>query len=209
MKNFGEDSIRITLDINDLEEKHINFHEFMSNPIDSQALFFDMLDQAEKEVGFVARDCNIRLEALATSNGNFILTVTKVLPEAEKTNNIPRKKIKVKRKMSNMTSGTCAVFEFNSFDNFCDYGTSLTSSLLEKIHKSIGVSKLYLYNNRYYLILDEIVEDVSFIKSFCASILEFGKLISNSKIHINKIMEHGKVIIKKDAISFCNAGFKK
>lgn len=209
IEKLNENKIRITLDINDLVEKNIDFHEFMSNPISSQSLFLDMLDQAEKEVGFVTEDCKILLEAIATSDCNFILTVTKVKSENNKENIVPRKKIKVKRKTTNITSNTCAIFEFSSFDNFCDYGVSLTSCSIDNIQKSVGVSKLYLYNSKYYLIIDKIIPNLDFVKSFCASILEFGKLVSNSNTYKNQIMEHGKLLIKKDAVLACSVGFKK
>lgn len=209
IEKLNENKIRITLDINDLAEKNIDFHEFMSNPIDSQALFLDVLEQAEKEVGFVTKDCKIMLEAIVTSDCNFILTVTRVKSENDKENIIPRRRIKVKRKTTNITSDTCAIFEFASFDNFCDYGMSLTSSSINNINKSIGISKLYLYNSKYYLIIDKIVSDIDFVKNFCASILEFGKLVSNSHTYKNQIMEHGKVLIKKDAVLACSVGFKK
>ena len=156
IEKLNENKIRITLDKNDLAEKNIDFHEFMSNPINSQSLFFDVLEQAEREIGFVTKDYQIRLEAIATSDCNFILTVTRVKSENDNTNIIPRRKIKVKKKTTNITSDTCAIFEFASFDNFCDYGLSLTSSSIASIHKSIGISKLYLYNSRYYLIIDKI-----------------------------------------------------
>lgn len=208
MKNFGENKIRITLDINDLAEKHIDFHEFMSNPIDSQSIFLDMLDQAEKEIGFVTKDCKIMIEALAMSSGSFVLTVTRVLPDSEKIGASPRKKIKVKRKITNIDCNTCAIFEFSSFDAFYDYGISLTTFQINKISKFISSSKLYFYNKKYYLIIDKLPEDLDFVKSFCSSILEFGKFVSNSNTYKNKIIEHGKVIIKKNAISICNSKFK-
>ena len=209
LKNFGENKIRIILDINDLAEKNIDFHEFMSNPIDSQSLFLDMLDQAEKEIGFVTKDCKIMIEALAMSNGSFVLTVTRVLPDADKINNTPRKKIKVKRKINTILSASCAIFEFSSFDNFYDYGCSLSAHFCDLINKNIGLSKLYLYNSKYYLIVEKVKEDANFIKSFSSSISEFGRLVSNSNTYKNKIIEHGKLVLKKNAIFACSTGFKK
>lgn len=208
IEKLNENKIRIILDINDLAEKNIDFHEFMSNPIDSQSLFLDMLDQAEKEIGFVTKDCKIMIEALAMSNGSFILTVTRVLPENEKNNNTLRRKIKVKRKINTIQSTSCAIFEFSSFDNFYDYGCSLTPHFCDLINKNIGLSKLYLYNSKYYLIIEKAKEDANFIKSFSSSISEFGRLVSNSNTYKNKIIEYGKVVIKKNAISVCSSKFK-
>ena len=55
-EKLNEDKIRITLSHDDLVKKDIDFHSFMSNSIESQALFFDMLEEAEKEIGFVTKD---------------------------------------------------------------------------------------------------------------------------------------------------------
>lgn len=206
MKNFGENKIRITLSINDLAEKNIDFHEFMANPIDSQSLFTDMLEQAEKEIGFVTKNCKIMIEALAMSSGKFVLTVTRVLPETENSATLPRKKIKVKRKTNNIN---CVIFEFLSFDDFYDFEISLTHSLFNKISKFISNSKLYLYNKKYYLILDKLPENSDIIKTLSASISEFGKYVSTSDTYKNKIIEHGKIVIKKNAIISCNNRFKQ
>lgn len=104
-EKISENKIRITLNIEDLKEKDIDFHSFMSNSIESQDLFLDMLDQAEKEVGFVTKDYRVMIEALAMSNGNFVLTITRMIPDvAEKPK---RKKVAIKRKHSQITEGLC------------------------------------------------------------------------------------------------------
>ena len=208
MKNFGENKIRITLDMNDLAEKHIDFHEFMSNPINSQSFFLDVLDQAEKEIGFITKDCQIKLEALATSSGNFVLTVTRILPSTN-TDSLKRK-VKVKRKStSNIKCNNCAIFAFDTFDDFYDYGVSLTSNLSKKIEDLIENTKLYLYNNTYYLIIDKLPDNLEFVKLFSSSLLEFGKFVSDSNTYKNKIIECGEVVIKKHAILCCRNKFRK
>ena len=74
-EKLNENKIRITLNTQDLIDKNIDFHSFMSNSKESQTLFLDMLDEAEKKVGFVTKDYKLRIEALAMSDGNFILTI--------------------------------------------------------------------------------------------------------------------------------------
>jgi len=65
IEKLNENKIRITLNMDDLNERKINFHSFMSNSIESQDIFLDMLDKADKEVGFNTDDCRIMIEALA------------------------------------------------------------------------------------------------------------------------------------------------
>jgi len=71
IEKITENKIRITLNIQDLQEKNIDLHTFMSNSIESQDLFYDMLDKAEKEVGFKTKDYKLMIEALAIPNREF------------------------------------------------------------------------------------------------------------------------------------------
>lgn len=65
IEKLNENKIRITLNMQDLNERDIDYHSFMSNSIESQDIFLDMLHTAEKEVGFYTDDCRIMIEALA------------------------------------------------------------------------------------------------------------------------------------------------
>ena len=85
IEKLNEDKIRITLNLEDLKEKDIDFHSFMSNSIESQEIFLDMLEEAEREVGFVTDDYRIMIEALAMKDGNFILTVTRLSDKEKST----------------------------------------------------------------------------------------------------------------------------
>lgn len=78
-EKLNENKIRITLSTQDLIEKDIDFHSFMSNSIKSQDLFLDILEEAEKKVGFVTKDYKVRIEALAMNDGDFIFTVTRLV----------------------------------------------------------------------------------------------------------------------------------
>src|SRR5699024_3857314 len=118
-EKLSENKIRVTLTIQDLDEKEIDFHVFMSNPIQSQSILLDMLEEAKKEVGFDPEDYNLKIEALSLADTNFIFTITKVIPEIEK-NKTAKKKFTVKKK-SLMPSSTQAVYNFRSFDDFCGF----------------------------------------------------------------------------------------
>lgn len=190
IEKLDENKIRITLDIKDLAEKDIDLHTFMSNPLESQHLFLDVLAQAEKEIGFETKDCKIMLEALATTDGMFVLTVTRVQPEHSKEESTIKKKVKIRRKLKNIDFNKCAIFEFMSFDDFYDFGTSLSTESMQTINSNIKSCKLYSYNSKYYLVIDKIANDQNLIKHFCSSILEFGKLVSNSNTYLSSIVEH-------------------
>ena len=83
-EKLSENKIRITLSIQDLAEKEIDFHVFMSNSIESQDILLDMLEQAKKETGFDPENYNLKIEALAMADTSFIFTITKEVPEEKK-----------------------------------------------------------------------------------------------------------------------------
>lgn len=202
IEKLTENKIRFILNIDDLKEKNIDFHSFMSNSIESQDLFLDMLDQAEVEVGFKTENYKLMIEAIATSDGNFILTVTRLSDEnARKKNN--KKDFKAKRK-NIVPNKLLSVYKFNTFDDFCEFCTYI-ADILPFSYKKIKNSSLYLYNDSYYLVLNNMRITISDFKVFCNAITEFGTFVNNPILFERKIREYGKTIINEHAIF---TGFK-
>lgn len=200
-EKLNENKIRITLNNQDLAEKHIDFQSFMSNSQESQNLFLDMLDEAEKKVGFITKDYKIRIEALAMSDGNFILTITrfgKNIDNDLKTSKM--KKVKIKRKNLDMKSKQL-IYTFASFDDFCNF-----SNFISKLDNFSNLAKsmvLYIYNNVYYLCISNINIENDNIKQLYTLITEFGTYVDNSEVFSRKLAECGKIIMKNNAIKTC------
>lgn len=202
-EKLNENKIRITLSHQDLVEKDIDFHSFMSNSIESQDLFFDMLKEAEKEIGFVTKDYRIHIEALAMADGDFILTVTRALPETSK--NITRKKVHIKRRTIN-SQETQIVYSFSTFEDYCSFIEFFKNNSFstKNLAKSI---KLYEYNNVYYLVLSDINIAYPNLKKLLHSFTEFANYINHSEIFVRKLLESGKLIMKHNAICICMKHF--
>lgn len=209
IEKLNEDKIRITLNLDDLKEKDIDFHAFMSNSIESQEIFLDMLEEAEREVGFVTDDYRVMIEALAMNDGNFILTVTRLSPDKEKEKSTYKKrKINIKRK-SSVPNSQKAIYAFNSFDEFCEFCSFLNNNILKNMNSFAEKIDLYLYNNKYYLVLTNINVNINLLKTFCSSITEFAHFINNSELFESKLLEYGNLIIKNNAIDTCIQHFCK
>ena len=71
IEKLNENKIRITLNLDDLKENNLDLHSFMSSSIETQDLFFEMLDRAKEEVGFETKDYKLMIEALAIPNRKF------------------------------------------------------------------------------------------------------------------------------------------
>ena len=200
-EKLNENKIRITLNNQDLIEKNIDFHSFMSNSKESQNLFLDMLDEAEKKVGFVTKDYKLRIEALAMSDGNFILTITRFGKSVDTNTKTPKnKQLKIKRKNFDEISEQL-IYKFSNFDNFCNFADFISkSSNFNNIAKNIV---LYYYHDSYYLYISKINSENTNIKKLYSLITEFGTYIGNSDIMARKLNECGKLILKNNAIKNC------
>lgn len=201
IEKLNDDKIRITLNLEDLKAKDIDFHTFMSNSIESQELFLDMLDQAEKEVGFVTDNYRVMIEALAMSNGNFVLTVTRLNPEKDN-GTYKKKRINVKRKANSLDTKK-AIYLFNSFDEFCSFCDYLKNNVFKYLNDFSDSVSLYEYNEKFYLVFTDIKMNSNLLKAFCAAISEFACFVNSSELFESKLLEYGRLIMKDSAIDIC------
>lgn len=199
-EKLNENKLRIILTVQDLAEKDIDFHVFMSNSLESQNILLDMLDEAKKQTGFDIEDYNLKIEALSMADTNFIFTITKVMPDIEKNNSIPRKKVSVKRKKVNPSSSQ-AIYAFNSFEDYCNFLSFLKDrNLIKNIDEIANDILLYSYKNIYYLFMKGIDTKVVNKIKFYTGITEFAKYVSSSKVFASKIQECGKLIMEHNAL---------
>lgn len=198
-EKINEDKIRIIFNIEDLKEKNINYHDFMANSIATQGVFLDMLNQAEKEIGFVTNNYQLMIEALASSDGSFVLTVTRS-KEAKPNINAP-KKLKAKPKLLPLNEPLpTLVYKFNNFDDFYDLCNFIKKDYSKQVTKTFNKAILYTYNDNIYLLLKtspkanikEIKCIISLINEFCSNIVQTSELFQN------KLTEYGKILVKNN-----------
>lgn len=198
-EKLNEDKIRIVLDMKDLEEKNIDFHSFVSQSIESQQLFLDMLDEAEEKIGFITKDYKLMIEALALAGGDFILTVTRIEKELDR---IKLKKVKIKRKTPRLDINPL-IYSFSTFEDFCSFCTFFSNNHMQNYNKLIKKDSLYVHNSTYYLVLTSILTEQNQKNSLYFSITEFAEYIKNPEIFERKLKEYGKLLIPNKAIKTC------
>lgn len=193
IEKLNEDKIRITLNIEDLKSKNIDFHSFMSNPIENQSLFIEMLDVAEKEVGFKTENYRISIEAIAMSNGSFIFTVTRIMEQ----NLQDKKQVHIKRKE---TKSNFLIYEFMEFEDFCEFCKCYDKSVIREEKELSKNNSLYMYNEKYYLVVKVLNIESKVLKIFNSMIIEFARTVQKSSLAEGKLKEYGKIIMKTNAL---------
>lgn len=206
IERVNENKIRVTFNLDDLNEKNIDFHSFMSNSIESQKLFLDMLDEAKNKVGFVTDDYKILIETAATDNGNFICNLTRIVPDCKK-ERFTRPHVHTK-KNNYLVNSNVSIYCFECFEYFISFCDFVTNNI-----KNVNVfscnSKLFFYDSCYYLVINNVSANFDLLESFCACISEFASLVSNSNCFEHKLMEFGSLIIDNDAILTVSKFFVK
>ena len=182
IEKLNENKIKITLDINDLKSRNIDVKSLLSNTPESQDLFWDMMQEAEKEFGFYVDESMVYVEAHISATGNFTFIVTKT------NGNNPRISQKVKTSNSNFKlkrkdfpeSLDNSLFEFSSLASFNNF------LKLAHIDNYRGVT-LYSYNNKIFLYVQTCQDK---------TILEFSTRVYEQNIMLSKISEYGKTLYK-------------
>lgn len=208
IEKLTENKIRVIVSTEDLIKTNTDLNSIMAKAIESQKLFLEILSRAEKEVDFHTEGCKLLIEAFSSIDDFLIFTITKYSSKEKKSAfNISPKKPVAKRKNVDYSSEN-TVYSFSSFDELCDFCNCIdTYKNLDTSKMSKNIS-LYLYNDIYYLVIQNINLKYPLLKTFHSIALEFGKPYSNSKLFISKLFEHGTNIIKKNAIKTLTKHFK-
>ena len=202
IEKLTDNKIRIIMHIEDIEKNTNDIHTFFDNIMNSQNLFLDILQKAEKEVDFHTEGCKLLIEAFSTLEDVIVFTITKYSSSENNsinTNNDSKRKLIVKRK-TNTPSLKNAVYEFDNFDYFCDFCNSISKIENLDIDKLAKKIVLYNYQNKFFLIFKDINFKDKYIHKVFNILSEFSKFQNFSANFEYKLTEHGKAYIRNNAI---------
>lgn len=186
IEKLSENKIRFTFNHSDLQKNNVDVHSFMSNSIESQSLFLNMLDEAEREIGFATDGYKLSIEALAFANGTFIITVTRIEKEVLQSNRVQA------RRKNAICTNNIMIYKFSNFDDYCNFENFLSISLPNFIDYFSKANSLYKYNDYFFLVLENFKSEYAVRLS--SAICEFATCIDHSDLIIHKIKEFGTLV---------------
>lgn len=199
IEKLTENKIRVIVNSSDFKLESLDIHLLMTKAFENQNFFTNMLEQAKQTVGFNTDGCKLLIETFSSGDDVLIFTITKYSTQNINSSEMSRKKLIVKRKTLNLSNNQY-FYRFNAFDEFCDfceYISKISNSNIKNFYKN---TSLFLYKNIYYLLvkhIDTLHYEFNFLYSMTS---EFSTPLPCSNNFENKLIEHGKIIMKRNAI---------
>ncbi len=202
IEKVNENVLRVTITLNDLEERNIDISSLNYNSPAAQELFWDMMERAEEEYGFASGDSQLVFEASPENEDGFVVTITKIDSDGEFES--IQKYIKSKYKNSDLRqkkkkSKVCSTLNIYCFDSIEDL-----CQLAKRIYPLYnGESAVYRFKSSYYLLLAgsssspqlEIIMD------------EYSAHVGNANFFEGYLNEYGERIIQENALETLNVYF--
>lgn len=200
IEKLTENKIRIILKQEDFADKTTNIYNLFLHVPDSHSLLLEILNKAQEEVGFNTDGYKLLIEASYTSEDTCVFTITKYINDINPSSSTPKQKKYLTVKKKNAFNSSY-IYNFNTFEEFCDFCNIINNTNYFSIKNLYKSCILYFYNNTYFLVLQNLNLSNSNLNTFNTIISEFSNLKKYSKNFAAKLQEHGKIIIKNNAIS--------
>ena len=164
IKKINNNKLKVILNSNDLYEKNIDIDSFLANPIQSQNLFFEILDLAEEKYNFDIDNNRAVIEAISLDNNIFILTITKL-----------------KNDSCTYNTNNSTIYCFDTINDLLNFYTSIKEKHIKLLDPCI-----YQFEDKYYFSLNNNNKDLENL------LLEFSSPINDYNLTQNIFMEYGK-----------------
>lgn len=186
IEKISENQLEVILNLEDLRKNNISLHSFMCNSIQSQHLFFDILNYANKEIGFSLKNYEVVIESFSVPvKSSFILLITRV----------PKKTYLhiSKTKYGRFKTSKSFWLKFDNLEDFCMFCNSLKENIK---------SSLYLLNGHYFLHIE-----INRIKCFSKTLTIASEFLDCIYENDFVLDENAEMIIKDFAIQTCKQYF--
>ena len=194
IEKINSNKIRIFISREDLNEWNIDFNSVTGNTPAAQDMFWSIMEQAEREVAFFAKDAQLIVEAVSNHVDGFVMQVTKVAdencPAKARREQIRNNNYRVRRK-AKFDVGTNFIYKFNNFDDLVEATKQISS-------KFFGKSKVYKYASEFFLHIT--LNESEPVAAIDNTLIEYGRRIMYHAISDGFLSEYGKLLIEESAV---------
>lgn len=163
IKKINNNKLKVILNLNDLGEKNIDIDSFLANPIESQNLFFEILDLAEEKYDFDIDNNRAVIEAISLDNNIFILTITKL-----------------KNDFCTYSTNNSILYCFDTINDLLNF-----YSFIKRRNIKLIAPCIYQFGDKYYFLNNE--ENIN----LDSILLEFSSPTNNYNLAQDIFVEYG------------------
>ena len=199
IEKISDSIIKVTISLNDLEERNIDLNAFNYNTPAAQEFFWDLMEQAELQLGFNISDSQLIIEPVPDSSDGFVITITRIDEDGDFESiqkyiksRLKKSDLRVKKKSRKVCSALF-IYSFKNIDDVCDL-----AGKLESLYN--GESTLYRCKDTYYLTLTRSGLTAANSRMFELILNEYGIKIANVSFFEGYLNEYGEKVIEYNAL---------
>lgn len=198
VERLSQDKIRIFLTFDDLHERGIEKEDIWRDIPKVHDLFNDMMEQAYQELGFEVMG-PVAVEVFALPAQGMVVIVTRGRSQASSEDDNEYDDDDIYEMEVTLEESDEIIYYFKDFEHLLEACHRVSAVLLEG-------GKIYRYNERYYLVLDEIdIENQQLYHTIIALLSEYGEASTVTKY---VLAEYGKPVISINAVQQLCEHFK-
>lgn len=199
IEKISDSIIRVTISLNDLEERNIDLNALNYNTPAAQEFFWDLMEQAEVQLGFNLSDSQLIIEPVPDSSNGFVITITRMDEDGDFESiqkyiksRLKKSDLRIKKKSRKVCSALF-IYSFKNIDDVCDL-----AGKLEGLYG--GESTLYRCKDTYYLTLTKSGLATAHSRIFELVLNEYGMKIANISFFEGYLNEYGEKVIEYNAL---------
>ncbi|MGM9987527.1 MAG: genetic competence negative regulator [Bacillaceae bacterium] len=187
LERLNYNKIKIFLTFDDLVERGLTKEDLWYNAPKVQQLFRDMMEEANKELGFEL-DGVLAVEVFSLQAQGMVVIITKESATKEEQDEYFDNEF-IEMQVT-LDESHDIVYSFQSFEDVIALATCLSSLGVEE-------GQLIYFENKYYLYMNAAVKSFEDVDQLIAILAEFG---DSSMISIHRLLEYGNIIMKQKAM---------
>ena len=206
IEKISDSTIKVTISLNDLKERNVDLNALNYNSPAAQEFFWDLMEQAEVQLGFNLSDSQLIIEPVPDSSNGFVITITRIDEDGDFESiqkyiksRMKKSDLRVKKKSRKVCSALI-IYAFKNIDDVCELANKLDNIYC-------GESTLYKCKDTYYLVLTRSGLATTNTKMFELMLNEYGTKIANISFFEGYLNEYGEKVIENNAIDILKQYF--
>ena len=172
----------------------------------AQEFFWDLMEQAEEQLGFNLTDSQLIIEPVPDSGNGFVITITRIDEDGDFESiqkyiksKMKKSDLKVKKKSRKVCSAII-IYSFKNIEDVCGFAQKA-----DGLYN--GESTLFKCRDTYYLVITRSGILAGNIRKFELILNEYGMKIGNIAFFEGYLNEYGEKTIENNALEILKQYF--